>query len=115
MVLRGRDLLVDQRLDILVVDMLLAVGQRLEADEGVFQLIAGEFVAELFQLVHEGMPAGMLAHDQRGLLHADVAGHHDLVGLGVLEHAVLVDAALVGEGIAADDRLVVLHRKRGHR
>ncbi len=33
----------------------------------------------------------------------------------MLEHAVLVDAALVREGVAADDRLVVLHRKRGRR
>ena len=41
-VLRGRDLLVDQRLDVLVVDVLLAVGERLEAHEGVFELVAGE-------------------------------------------------------------------------
>ena len=112
-ILGGRDLLVDQRLDVLVVDVLLAVGQRLEAHEGVFELIAGELVAQLLELVHEGVPPGMLAHDQRGLLHADVLGHHDLVGLRVLEHAVLVDAALMGEGVTADDRLVVLHRERG--
>ncbi len=102
-------------LDVLVVDVLLAVGQRLEAHEGVFELIAGEVIAQFLELVHEGVAAGMLAHDQRGLLHADALGHHDLVGLGMLEHAVLVDAALVREGVAADDRLVVLHRKRGRR
>ena len=72
-VLRGRDLLVDQRLDVLVVDVLLAVGQRLEAHEGVFELVGGELVAEFLELVHEGVAAGMLAHDQRGLLHADVS------------------------------------------
>ena len=32
------DLVVDQRLDILVIDMLLAVGERLEAHEGVLEL-----------------------------------------------------------------------------
>src|SRR5207248_4551044 len=34
----------------------------------------------------------------------------DLVGPRVLEHAVLVDAGLVRERVAADDRLVRLHR-----
>jgi hypothetical protein len=110
---RGRDLLVDQRLDVLVVDVLLSVGERLEAHERIFELIAGELIAQFLELVHEGMAAGMLAHDQRGLLHADVLRHHDLVGLRMLEHAVLVDAALVREGVAPDDRLVVLHRERG--
>ncbi len=41
----------------------------------------------------------------------DLRGH-DLVGLGVLQHPVLVDAALVREGVPADDRLVVLDRER---
>ena len=40
--MRGGDLLVDQRLDVLVIDMLLAVGERLEADEGVFESVVGE-------------------------------------------------------------------------
>ena len=55
----------------------------------------------------------MLAHDQRRLLHAHALGGHDLIGLGVLQHAVLMDAELVRERIPADDRLVVLHGKRG--
>ena len=37
---------------------------------------------------------------------------HDLVGRGVLQHAVLMDAAFMRERIPADDRLVVLHRER---
>ena len=39
-VLGGGDLLVDQRLQILVVDVLLAVGQRLEAVEGVLERVS---------------------------------------------------------------------------
>ena len=42
---------------------------------------------------------------------ADALGRHDLVGGGILQHAVLVDAAFMGEGVAADDRLVGLHGK----
>ena len=49
-VVRGGDLLVDQRLDVLVVDVLLAVGERLEADEGVLDRVVAELVAELLQL-----------------------------------------------------------------
>ena len=57
MILRGRDLFVDQGLDVFVVDMLLAVGQRLEPHEGVLELVAGQPIAELFQLVDEGVAA----------------------------------------------------------
>src|SRR5262249_58651418 len=61
---RGRDLLVDQRLEVLVVDVFLAVGERLEAHEGVLQLVAGKLVAQLLKLVHEGVPARMLARSE---------------------------------------------------
>ena len=68
MVMRVGDFLVDQRLDVLVVDVLLAVGQRLHPHEGVFQLVGAELVAHLLQPVDEGMAAGMLAEHQRRLL-----------------------------------------------
>ena len=112
-VVRGRDALVDERLDVLVVDVLLAVGEVLEAHEGVLELVVREAVAHLLELRPEGVAARMLAHDERGLRHADRFRRHDLVGLGVLQHAVLVDAALMREGVPADDRLVVLHREGG--
>ena len=59
-----RDFLVDQRFDVFVIDLLLAVGQRLEADEGILKLIAGELVAQLLQLVDESMTPGVLPHHQ---------------------------------------------------
>ena len=77
--------------------------------------VLAQLVAHLLQLGAEGVAAGVLAHHQRGLGHAHRLRRHDLVGLRVLEHAVLVDAALVREGVPADDRLVVLHRERGRR
>ncbi len=43
------------------------------------------------------------------------SGRHDLVGLGILQHTILMDAALMREGVPADDRLVVLHREIRHR
>ena len=68
---RVGDLVLDQRLDVLVEDVLLAVGEVLEADEGVLEGVVAELVAQLVELLAEGMAARMLAHDQRGLLHAD--------------------------------------------
>ncbi|MNL56308.1 hypothetical protein D3C87_1797940 [compost metagenome] len=91
--------------------MLLAVGQRLEAGEGVLQLVVAQLVTHVLQLRAEGGAARMLAHHQRGLGHADRGRGHDLVGGVVLQHAILVDAALMREGVPADDRLVVLHRE----
>ena len=44
---------------------------------------------------------------------ADVLGVHDFVGRALFEHAVLMDAGLVGEGVLADDRLVPLHLDAG--
>ena len=60
------------------------------------------------------MAARMFAHDQRCLLHADTFGRHDLVGLRILQHAVLMDAALMRKSIPANNGLVILHRERGH-
>ena len=55
----------------------------------------------------------MLAeHDAVGR-QADVLRLHDLVGLAVLQHAMLVDARFVREGVGADDRLVARRRRVG--
>ena len=108
-------LVVDQRGDVLVVDRALAVGEILEAAERVVQRVVAELVAQLPQLVAERRATRVLAHDKRGLGDAHCFGPHDLVGRLVLQHAVLMNAALMREGVAADDRLVELHRERRHR
>ena len=46
----GSDTLVHQRLNVFVIDVLLAVGQRLEADKGVLQRVVRQLVSQLFQL-----------------------------------------------------------------
>ena len=105
----GAELLGDDRLEVGLGDLDLAVGQLLEADERLVQRVALHVQAHLLQRVGERVAAGVLAqHDLRGFL-ADGRRVDDLVGLAVVEHAVLVDAGLVRERVAADDRLVVLH------
>ena len=68
-------------IDVLVEDVLLLVGQVLEAHERIFERVVAQLVAQLLQLVAEGVAAGMLAHDQVRADQADVLGPHDLVGL----------------------------------
>ena len=65
----------------------------------------------MLQPLIEGVAAGMLADDQPVAGNADGLRRHDLVGLLVLEHAVLMDAGLVREGVVADDRLVDRDRR----
>ena len=76
-------------------------------------LLAGEAVAHGLGAVGQGGPAAVLAQHQVAHREADVLGPHDLVGGAFLEHAVLVDARLVGEGVLAHDGLVPLHLDAG--
>ena len=55
---------VDQGFDILVVDVLLAVGQCFEAGERVFECVFAGLIAQILELGAEGGAARMLAHDK---------------------------------------------------
>ena len=57
----------------------------------------------------------MFAHDQVGFAQSYIFGTHNLKGLGIFQHSVLVNAALMSKGIFTDDGFVKLHRKAGHR
>ena len=91
------------------------VGEVLEPAERLVERVLTEIVAQRPQLFAERVAAGVLAHHQVRAALPDILGPHDLVGLGVLQHAVLMDAGLVGEGVLADDGFVELHRKAGDR
>ena len=66
------DLRLGQRLDVGVVDHLLAVGQRLEAVEDLLQLLVVEVIAQVEHALPQGVPAAVLAQHQLGLRQADV-------------------------------------------
>ena len=110
---RAAELLGHDGLEVGVGELHLAVGQLLEAGEGGVEGVALELDAHLLERVGEGVAAGVLAQHDLALAGADRRWVHDLVGGALGQHAVLVDAGLVGEGVAADDRLVVLHRVAG--
>ena len=81
----------------------------------LIELLAVERDAELLAPPLNGVAARVLAEDERRLRHADFLRPHDLVGATVLQHAVLMDAGLVREGVAPDDGLVCLHVLAGER
>ena len=66
------DLRLGQRLDVGVVDHLLAIGQRLEAVEHLLQLLLVEVIAQVADALPQGVPAAVLAQHQLGLRQADV-------------------------------------------
>ena len=104
----------DQRLQVLVVDLVFLVGQFLEAGEGVVEFLLGSKLdIEFGEPGTESVAPGVLAHHQAVGAPANVLRQHDFVSLAALEHAVLVDARLVGESVGANDRLVRLHREAG--
>ena len=114
-VLGRRRIVRDQRHEVVVIDLLLAVGERLEAHEHVVELVVGQIIAQIAQLGAQRRAARMLAHGDVRRRQADVLGAHDLEGGGVLQHAVLMDAAFVQKGVLAHHRLVELDRKARHR
>ena len=103
----------DDRLQVERRDLLLLVRQLLEALEGGVEGGAVDLEAQLLERVAQGVAAGVLAEHERVRLEPDRGGVHDLVGGALLQHAVLVDAGLVREGVAAHDRLVRLHLVAG--
>ena len=108
----GRPLL-DEREQVGVGDLLLRVGERDRLAVDLVERLALELVAELLELALEAAPAGQLADRELAAGEPDRLRRHDLVGQRVLDHAVLVDARLVRERVAADDRLVGLDREAG--
>src|ERR671919_58256 len=78
-----------------------------------FTVPAGEVEPEVFEPRRQRRPPGVLAEHELVRRPPDVLGTHDLVGELLLEHAVLVNARLVGEGVLAHDGLVGLHVDAG--
>ena len=101
----------DQRLNITILDPLLAVAQILKALEKALELlIVRQHHPHRRQLDAEGVAARVFAEDQLISIEADRLGAHNLVGLPMLQHTILVNARLVGESIRADNRLIRRHR-----
>src|SRR6056297_2466525 len=104
-----------QCLDIGVEYLALAIGQLLEAAEQALQFGVADAEAEFSNAIGQGMATGMLAQHQRRSTDADIFRAHDFVGLAVGQHAVLVYAGFVREGVVADNRLVARHEAADHR
>ena len=103
----------DEGREVRVGDFLLGVGECDGLLVHDLECFAFEVIAELGELALQAAAAAELAHRQARARKAHRLRGHDLVGERVLEHAVLVDARLVREGVAADDGLVGLDAEAG--
>ena len=101
----GRGGVGDDGENVLIGDVLLLVAEDFELLEAARKLFVRQLVPHLLQPRGESVLAGVLA--QHDVVHADADGfgRENLVGLLVRQNAVLMDAALMPEGIDADDRL----------
>mmetsp|Transcript_42823 Transcript_42823/g.79313 ORF Transcript_42823/g.79313 Transcript_42823/m.79313 type:complete len:652 (+) Transcript_42823:184-2139(+) len=114
----------DQSLEVLVLQSaLLLLGHLLEPREDLVQAVQVQVVPQFLEARPDGVPSRVLPqHDARAALRvssheSDGLGSHDLVRFLVLDHAVLMDAGLVLEGVHSHDGLVglTLHaRVLGH-
>src|SRR5690606_12068132 len=100
--------------DVFIEALGLAIGELLQALEGLVDpLLAVEREAELLQALLERIAPGELAKNDLVGRPAHVFGAHDLVGVALLQHTVLVDARRMGKGVGPDYGLVGLHREAG--
>ena len=111
----ARGLVLGEGQQVLVEDLALGVGQLLEAGEDLVEAVGADGGAELLEALGQRVPPRVLAEHEAGLGEPHRLGGHYLVGVGALEHPVLVDAGLVGEGVAPDDRLVGLDGEARYR
>ena len=102
-----------QRFHVPSGDGLFPVRHLLEADKNLLQLFIGDFIAHGGQLIPQGVLAGVLAQHHGVFGNAHIGGAHDLIGQGVGQHTVLVNAGLMGKGIGAHDGLAGLDGNTG--
>ena len=98
-----------QHHDVVVGDFLLLVGQVEEILVNLVQLLVVDVHAVHAQTVLQGGTSAAGCQHDAVVVDAHVLGVDNLVGLRILQHAVLMDAAAVGKGIASHDGLVGLH------
>ena len=70
------------------------------------------------QTVLQGSASGAGCQYDRVVVDSHILGVHDLIGVDILQHAILMDAAGMGEGISSHDSLIGLyghvHQRRHH-
>ena len=99
----------EERLEVVVKDLALLVGKLQEARVDFVQIVFIVLVAHVGERGADHVAARARRHAHRVAREAHALGREDLVGLAVLEDAVLMNARRVREGVGAHDRLV-----RGH-
>ena len=108
-VVRGGAVGTGQHHDVVVRNLFLLVGQVEEVLINLIETFSVDFYAVDAEAMLQGGTSAAGGQHDGIVVDAHVLRVHDFVGGGILQHAVLVDAAAMGEGVAAYDGLVGLH------
>src|SRR4029077_3535605 len=90
------------------------VGENYKLPVNLIQLTPLELITKLLAAQTERVPPGMLSQHQSRIGDTHRLRCHDLVSERVLQYTVLMNASLVRERVASDDRFVRLYRDSGH-
>ena len=97
----------NQGFDITVVDFLFAIAEFFEAlKQGLKLFFAVGFVAHGNQLGTKGMATGVFAQHQHVAIEPDGFSTHNFIRQAIFHHPILVNAGLVGKGVATHDGFV---------
>ncbi len=105
----------DKRDQIILEYFLLLVGEIFEPCKSFLQSVIAQLKPQLGQLGFKRMSARMLAQHQFAFGQAHGFRRHDFIGVGVLEHTILMDSAFMREGVRADNGFIRLHVKTCNR
>ena len=101
-----------------IAHLLLLVGQLQEFLIDLVEFLIFQIHAVHVQTMLQGGPAATCRQQNAVIIDTHILRVHDLVGMHILQHAVLMDTAGMGKGIAADNGLVGLyghiHQRRHH-
>ncbi len=108
------DVAFDKGYQIIVVDKLLLIPNLLEASKNGGGILLGHFETFFLEASSNGRAAAVFGERKLSFTPPDNLWVHDFVGIPVLEHAVLVNAAGVSEGVFTDNGLVALDQESAH-
>ena len=94
--------------DVIVVDLLLAVGQTQKRLIGLVESLLVEIDPEHVQTVLQCGAAAAGGQHDRILVDTHILGINDFITLAVFKHAILMNTARMREGVATHDSLVGL-------
>ena len=99
-----------QNQDIIIIDVLLLISQLQEIFINLIQLFLIHLHVERMQTALQSGTSAASSQHNRVVIDTYIVRIDNLIGLHILQHAILMDTRRVSEGVTAYDSLIRLHR-----